>query len=147
MLYILECMFYGLTCLHGGNNKPLQSTGEALTRKDAGVCMLGWAIVVMLIFLIAYIINYLAHRNKADVNKDIKLNENNSKNLVLRKGFFNGLIYLAECIALVFLIMLGGTNRTLYSTGKRATKKEVAYCVIGWMYIFLIVVAIVLICI
>lgn len=68
MLYILECMFYALTTLHGGNNQPLKTTGQAMTLNDARVCLLGWFIVGLLIIFIWYCIAYAVNRHRYKKN-------------------------------------------------------------------------------
>ena len=125
MLYILECMFYGLTCLYVGNDQPLQTTGEKITVNDVGVCLLGWSIVILVIFFVAYCIHFIAHKKKFSV----------------------GLLYIVECIGLGFLCLHGGTDVKLCSTGVKPSAKEVVFCIISWAYISLMIAAILLICI
>ena len=146
MLYILECMFYAFTTMHGGNNKPLKTTGQPLTYNDIGVCLLGWWIVILLIIFIRYCIAYAIRRNKekkGDVSADLYYA---GSEFLGKKSFWRGILYIFECFALPIKCIFGGKNVTFHTTGKSLTSKEVVFCIVSWVYIIMLVVEIFLIC-
>ena len=124
VLYILECMGLGILCLNGGTDIKLNTTGEQPTWKEAGVCILSWFIVLLVILFFVYLIKYMLNKKK-----------NSSNN----KPFILGLVYLLECMALGVLCMHGGTDRKMKTTDNKATSKEVVYCIICWLVIYVII--------
>ncbi|MCM1546557.1 MAG: hypothetical protein NC033_05930 [Clostridiales bacterium] len=130
MLYILECMALGILCMYGGTDRIMSTTGEQPTWKEVGVCLLSWIIVFLVILFIVDLIKYILSKKK-------KLDD--------RNDFVLGVLYILECMALGILCMHGGTDRKMYTTGNRATGKEVVYCLVGWLFVVLIIISISLI--
>ena len=132
----------------GWNVGPLSTTGNPLTFKDASVGILGWLIVAVTILLISHIIKFSKKKNK-----DKSSNSDNLEVEVLnekRKKFRNSkilisIIYIFECMALGILCLHSGTDRIMYSTGEKVTRKEVVTCVCGWLVIAIFVSDIILI--
>lgn len=147
MHYILDCMFYIFTCLHGGNNAPLQSTGEPFTLRDLGVALLSWLILMVIILLLIYLIKYSINKRKiSSKEQDKKYSMDDvCKNKYLTRGFFSGIVYIFECILLGILCVHGGMKRPMYTTGKIPTSKDVSYCIMGWIIILLIFLSIIFI--
>lgn len=146
MLYILECMFYAFTTMHGGNNKPLMSTGKAMTINDVGVCLLSWWIVFLLVIFIWYCIAYAVRKHKDkkwNASVDIDCVENEFD----KKSFGRGIFYILECFILPIKCLFVGKHVTLRTTRKNPTSKEIVFCILSWVYIILLVVEIVLICV
>ena len=131
MLYILECMALAILNMYGGTDRIMFSTGEHPTWKEVGVCTLGWEIVFLIGIFIAYSVRYLLKKKK---NLPSKKNE-----------FLLGFLYVLECMGLGILCLRGGRNRKMYSTGEKATSKEIVYCVIFWLLLALMVASICLI--
>lgn len=143
MLYVLECMALGILCMHSGIDMKMYTTGEQPTLKEAGICLICWLflslVVLFFIYLIKYVRNKKAHYRSSD--KNLAHIEDNDA----RIKFSSGIIYLLECMALGILCMYSGFDRKLYTTGKKATFKEIIISFSCWVYLSLIIVAIVLI--
>lgn len=144
MLYILECMALGILCMHSGIDMKMYTTGEEPTTKEVGVCMLCWLLMALVVLFIGYWIRY-AYKKKAYNN----VNDNNlvkaKENVDKKMKFSFGLLYLLECLALGILCMHGGIDRNLYTTGKKATFKEVIISFASWAYLSLVLVSVVFI--
>ena len=117
--------------MHSGTNRIMSTTGEQPTWKEVGVCLLSWIIVFLIIIFIICLIRYIIKKKKHLAND--------------KNDFLLGFLYILECMALGILCMHGGTNRKMHTTGNKATGKEVVYCLVGWVFVGLIVVSISLI--
>lgn len=113
--------------MHSGTDTIMSTTGEQPTRKEAGVCILSWFIVLLVILFFVYLIKHILSKKK-----------NSSNN----KPFISGLLYLMECMALCVLCIHGGTDRKMKTTDNKATSKEVVYCLICWLVIVVIIISI-----
>ncbi len=124
---------------------PLQSTGKAFTLRDFGVALLGWLIVLVIIFLIIYLIRYFVGKRKISVNNRDKACERGDvcKDKFLTGGIFSGIIYIFECLSLGITCFFGGLKRPMRTTGKIPTSKEISYCIMGWIIVVLIILSII----
>lgn len=124
---------------------PLQSTGKAFTLRDFGVALLGWLIVLVIIFLIIYLIKYSVHKRKISVQSRNNVCETGDvcKDKFLTGGVFSGIIYIFECISLGISYFFGGLKRPMRTTGKIPTCKEISYCIMGWIIVVLIILSII----
>ncbi len=140
-------MLYGLTTLHGGNNQPLKTTGQAITLNDVGVCLLGWWIVLLLIIFIRYCIAYAVRRHKDKTSNTSADTDHAESEFWGKKSFWRGILYIFECFALPIKCLFGGKSVAFRTTGKSITSKEIVFCIISWVYIIMLIVEIVLICV
>lgn len=144
MLYILECMALGILCMYGGIDMKMYTTGEEPTTKEVGVCMLCWLLMSLVVLFLAYCVRYSSKKkvyNNVNNNNLVKAKEDAAKKM----KFSFGLFYLLECMALAILCIHSGIGRNMYTTGEKATSKEVIISLACWAYLSLEVVSIVLI--
>ena len=148
MLYFIECMMRCISNGPGWNVGPLSTTGKPLTFKDASVGILGWLVVAVTILLILHIIKFSKNKNqdKSSNSEKSEIEVSNEKGKKSRNSkILNSIIYIFECMALGILCLRSGTNRIMYSTGEKVTKKEVVICVCIWIVVAIYIADIILI--
>lgn len=150
MLYILECMARAIMATIMGYDGELITTGEKVTNKDVGVALLGWLVTILIVLIIVFLIKYLSQLNKINISKDNFANyqESNIKEQDLKKNkiVINPFMYVIECMALCVLCMHGGINRPMITTKQRPNSKDIVVAIVGWLYIGLVIIGIVLVC-
>lgn len=154
-LYILECMFLLVISTGSGNvaGTTMITTGEKPTNKELIVAVLGWLavyLIITFIILTVRIIRKRIRRKRGIPEKKPKTTNSEAVEKQLYETFYNNkfskwYFYVCECATLSFLY--NHNDKKLYSTGKKATKKEYLNFVWFWLSIAVVITFVVLLCV
>ena len=134
--------------LNGKYDKPLYTTGQAATTKEAVICTVGWLVVGILITTIILLIKHFKAKKSVKLKSEINDDDiNNLATSIERNKFLKRFSYFLECMCLCFYPFYREENKVMHSTGAKPTKKEISICISGWVIIAALITAVVLICI
>ena len=126
MLYVLECMILGFVKI--GNETKMYTTGAEPSWQEVGVGFLGWVVLAIIVLLISFSVRY-----------------KKAQNVSFFYGIAHCVLYILECMTFCFLYLF--KKREMRTTKRTPNKDDVAVCLVAWVFLILIIGAIILICI